>query len=357
MKNNKGITLIVLIITIIILLILTSIATYTGMEAYQNSRVIKFITQMQLIQTKVDSIYEKGEGFSLLGEYLTQEQQNEINEITENTEYYTTNQSNLKYFSETDIIQDLDLENISDDIVINFETREVFSLTGIEYEGNTYYTQYDLPSGQKLVSYDNSVITQTININKRIDGLTAYISITGIKKGILKYKKLDSQNWQTLTNYIEEEKEYNITESGEYKFKIDDTEIEQTTKITLVNSPKLETGMSKVKYNQTTSQFTITNDWNYDYSETSEKWAYSSKTEGDNIIYSLWIPRFVYKSIEDINEIKFIKGNSTVLTDNTSIDNTYTVPTYFEENPYSTGFWKEVTPSSELDLINLLSQE
>ena len=59
LKNNKGITLVALIITVILMLILVSAAAYSGINTYKNTQVAKFIAQMQLIQTKVDELVEE----------------------------------------------------------------------------------------------------------------------------------------------------------------------------------------------------------------------------------------------------------------------------------------------------------
>lgn len=59
MKNNKGITLIALIITIIILLILASVATYNGMEVIQSSKLTAFTAELKIMQTQVNTIYEE----------------------------------------------------------------------------------------------------------------------------------------------------------------------------------------------------------------------------------------------------------------------------------------------------------
>jgi len=54
--NEKGITLIALIITIIVLFLILGIASTTGMETYRNMKVQSFIAQMKLLQTGVDKI-------------------------------------------------------------------------------------------------------------------------------------------------------------------------------------------------------------------------------------------------------------------------------------------------------------
>lgn len=59
MKNNKGITLITLIVTVIIMLILASVATYTGLNSIEQSRVVTFVSEMQVAQSRVNYIYEK----------------------------------------------------------------------------------------------------------------------------------------------------------------------------------------------------------------------------------------------------------------------------------------------------------
>ena len=78
MKNKnsqKGITIIALVITVIMLLILASVATYTGIESYDKAEQIKFVSQMKLIQTKVDEKVQE-DGFTLegYGTILTDEQ-------------------------------------------------------------------------------------------------------------------------------------------------------------------------------------------------------------------------------------------------------------------------------------------
>lgn len=72
-KSQKGITIIALVLTIIILLILASVATYTGIESYDRAEQIKFVSQMQLIQTKVDEVVQKND-FASLGDALNEKQ-------------------------------------------------------------------------------------------------------------------------------------------------------------------------------------------------------------------------------------------------------------------------------------------
>lgn len=58
-KKENGITLMSLVITIVILLILASIATYSGIEVIKSSKLTKFTTEMKIMQTQVNELYQK----------------------------------------------------------------------------------------------------------------------------------------------------------------------------------------------------------------------------------------------------------------------------------------------------------
>ena len=57
--KESGITLVALVITVIVLLILSSIATYSGLNVVRSSKFTVFTTEMKIMQTKVNEIYQK----------------------------------------------------------------------------------------------------------------------------------------------------------------------------------------------------------------------------------------------------------------------------------------------------------
>lgn len=155
-KSDKGITLIMLIIMIIMMLILVSVGTTTGLNTYKTAKITKFVMQMQLIQKKVDSMCQEYTEQELLekigdlgkgpGETGFPEAQTIL--VMGNADYTQYNEY-IRYLDEAALTQ-LDIKDVDDEIIINFATREVFSLTGIEDKnGNIKYTQYDLPGRPK----------------------------------------------------------------------------------------------------------------------------------------------------------------------------------------------------------------
>lgn len=349
-KDNKGITLIALVITVMLLVIIGSVSIYTGLDTYRYSKVSKFVTQMQLLQAKVDDLVvsKTTEELNNMGlQAPTSEQQNVINTAFNNGEISTNDINKYKVFTKDKVLELLDVEDVQNDIMVNFETREIISSAGIEYEDETYYTQYLLPGGQTLIN-KTAEPSRSLGcaISPSIDGLNATMTIEDISitNVTLSYKEENDNYWQTITNYTETNKSYDvlISKSGNYIFKLQDNtksenSIEKTVIIKLTNKPRTETEIQP-----------------YNYALGSGYWAYAQK----NDVNYVWIPRFAY---DTNNNIKFIKGNSNIATDNTYIDNTWSVHSKFEipEGALLTGIWVEVSEGtgtiSGLDMLTLLN--
>lgn len=322
-KGNRGITLITVIIAIIIMAILVTVSVYSGVESYRNAKVTQFVTKMQLIQTKVDELVDTNEYSNLGSSAATY--QNIITIAYNQEEISTSDVQNFKYFGIDDLKDDMELENIDTDVLINFTTREIVSVDGVEYKGKTYYTQYKLPQGQELV-FTNNTREGNIDftVNKEMDGLNCLIRLTNVSPNCkLLYGEgaIESEvsEWKTISNYTRTREEYtvNITKTGTYLFKIQDNNDETSTSIKTVlvvttNSPKTEVDVGH----------------HYDYANNINHW---SIVDGN-----VWIPRFAYNK-NDNTQIKFIKGNSNIATDNTYIDlQNWIIPSIFSGD---TGKW------------------
>lgn len=366
-KDNKGITLIALIITIIIMLILGSVTAYTGINSYKSSRVNKFVMQMQLLQTNFDELISTKTAVELeelgLQSVTTQEQIDAITNAFKQEEVTTGDTSKYKVFYKEDILNILNVENSDNEIIVNFETREIVSTIGIEYEGVVYYTQYKLPGGQTIINNSDAPDRNLFDFNAEIDskiynslkisidGLEATIEFGNIQivNGTLKFAEIDLEgnatSWRTITNYTEHNKTYNakIYKSGKYIFRLQDNENtenykETTTEFKLTNKPKIE-NEEEIKIER------------YNYAQGSEEWAYATK---DGVNY-VWIPRFVY---DTDNNIKFIKDNSNISTENTYMDYTWKIHDKFTTDETElTGIWVSVenAKQAELDMITLLN--
>ena len=208
--NQKGVTLIVLVITIILMITLAAVTIEVGTGSIDNSKLLSFLSYMQTIQSKVNLISEY-ENYSDYGAILSDSNKSELQTIlnSDHESFSTTiDSSYLRFFDSSHIASDLGVDNIDDKIVVDFNTREVISLNGIKYEGEMYYTQYNLPGGQTLTQQTEDInrIISFGDIISNIDGLNSTFTIEDINigNGTLSYGKMDESReikWVTVTNY------------------------------------------------------------------------------------------------------------------------------------------------------------
>ena len=155
MKNEKGITLIMLISTIIVLVIIATVTIQYGSHSVDSIALENFSFELQQIQGKVDTIHEKiklGETeYLTYGQNITvsEEAVKTLNTVTginyknipssQRDKYYSGTNTKYRYFSSKDISEYFDISSNPGDVIINFETREVISVKGFGYKGKIYY--------------------------------------------------------------------------------------------------------------------------------------------------------------------------------------------------------------------------
>lgn len=146
--NQKGITIISLIITIIVMLILASITIYTGNNVIKQAKLQTINTNMMLIQVKVKTIAEQAkfnkDTSNYSGNVLTNVSNNKkIEELVNNGliddkgKYYLLSSGDLYNMG----LQKIDIE---DGYVVNYDTEEVIYVKGFEYDKTTYYKLSDM---------------------------------------------------------------------------------------------------------------------------------------------------------------------------------------------------------------------
>lgn len=258
--NSKGVTLIALVITVIVLLILASIATYSGMDIIESSKLSTFTAEMKIMQTQVNSLYDKwkrGEiDINALGNSLdsVSEQANKV--LKDELFIDDEDISGYRYYDQ-ETIQDLGIEGVKQEFFINVEQREVVSYKGLKYDGDMYYTLIQLPDGLYNVDYDPEDANKPVfNLSYEIIGDNQWkITISDIQydgyvdKWTVKYR-LEGKDYETTS----EDLTFVVNEAGVYNVRLEHEDIQSDTKqilVNKVNAPKLSEGMIPIKWENT----------------------------------------------------------------------------------------------------------
>lgn len=292
--NNNGITLMALVITIIILIILASIGTYSGVQVVKSARFTAFSTELKIMQTQVNKLYEDKKNdntFNEPGTIITGKVKEQADKVFTESASGIINSDDYKYY-DTDTIKSLNIEGVEGEFLVNIDKRSVVSYEGFEYEGKTYYTLNQLPDSLYNVEYNNtnnwdsSKDSFDIEYNEveegkyRITVSNIDYKSGNINKWQVKYKKENETDWKTSNS-----NSFIIDEVGNYRVKIANNNTESNEKQIKAKSSLLPSEFQEVEYIESTgTQYIDTgvkNDINFGYVES--KFQITSLTE--NIYY------------------------------------------------------------------------
>lgn len=223
MKSEKGITLAVLVLTIAILLILSSFAIYTGTRSTEIIKIQKYKAQMQLIQNGVDELYEEYKNYCQknnkddsykIKDYIDEVRGIELQQMPDDWEGIETFKIKPKDFekyyclTKEQVVTILGVSDIdiSENFIINFEKRYVFSETPLKAEDNegnitNIYTLYQLTEEEQIVEFTPVKKQKEENI-PLLEKNTIPLKNTRIDDGkmIATVCEIDDMQWYTDTN-------------------------------------------------------------------------------------------------------------------------------------------------------------
>ena len=226
--NEKGITIITLVITIIILLILASIGVNSGKGTIELAKYDKLRNELTIIQTKVNDLNQENK--TEIGQKISTAQKSILNiDIVSNIIYSGRTEAEkaeiengFRYCSSNYIEKQFELDGIERDYLINVEYRYVVSCEGLEYKGTIYYMIDQMESGLYNVAYHNkNSNTGSFDVSAEKVGEKYKISVSNIQhEGYVsnwqvKYKLSTEENWKTSNKL-----EFEVENGGNYIIKV-----------------------------------------------------------------------------------------------------------------------------------------
>lgn len=187
MKNNKGITLVSLIMALIIVSILTSITVATSMNAYNQMKFEGAKAELEEVQKKVDEIaadyltyveevkgtmlgtmyedyFEARYNDSSFSNKLLSAHKDEVEKLLANHLEIVTDSTAAFYFTSEDLVKYFDLKGI-DPVVVDFSYRSVYSVKGIrdpKNKQNIYYTASDWGANNQIYKSDSDEVERNL---------------------------------------------------------------------------------------------------------------------------------------------------------------------------------------------------
>lgn len=240
MKEQKGITLVALILTVIVLLIIAGVSIKSGTESLDSTRLQGFYTQLEIIQKRVDDIASTNESYidssentvhlkeqGLSYDNFKDTQKSSLQAILDEKGMTTISVDNFKYFTVPDLENILDLSDMDYNVFIDFDNRIIIAEDGITIKGKTYYM---LENSVYYPTYDankNKPVLNTISLASGNYGTNKYkitvkpmYSTSNTADGYIKYKKTTTKYWETSNNLeivIEELGDYDIIYKDVYE--------------------------------------------------------------------------------------------------------------------------------------------
>lgn len=149
MKNQKGVTLVSLIITIIIILIITSATVYTSTNRFKINNISKMYNDIELLNDKIATYYLKFGGLPIIKNTenipikYTFSELNFDKNINDDDNYYIIDLEAIGNITLNYGKEGFTNQNASDDVyIINNKTHTVYYVKGIEYtDGKMYHSK------------------------------------------------------------------------------------------------------------------------------------------------------------------------------------------------------------------------
>lgn len=253
MKNNKGITLISLISSVVLIFILASITVITSTNSYKQMKFEGAKAELEEMQKLVDEIatdyqtylseqdttkeykdYFKDRYNADFNNNLLSSHQTEASQLLGKYSSLKSENNMIFFFTKDDINKYFDLKGIND-VVVDFSTRTVYSVSGIkdpDDKTKIYYTSSEWGDNRKVSpssKENNSVTVKAEQVKKDVSNFDVKITITGkinnvseVYGGIdSKFSKIDNFR-VTSSTASKTEIMISVTGSGNYNFKVID---------------------------------------------------------------------------------------------------------------------------------------
>ena len=190
-KNNKGITMVTLIITIVIILIISGVTIYQSVEDIKVRKIDSLYTDLELLEDKVNTYYLTYGTIPIKEEFKGSENFKTVRNVNDNNVYYVIDISLLDGVS-----LNMKLDFTGDDVyIMNEQSHTVYYPKGLTIDNETYYTlpkQYSKIMTNEPSVDDNGLADKDTIIKAKDDPDIQIVIPEGFAPVILQTDRTDS---------------------------------------------------------------------------------------------------------------------------------------------------------------------
>ena len=185
MRNQRGVTVVSLIVTVIVMLIIASITVTTSISSYKTMKYQTFKSELEEIQNTVNETCENyslekelnnsltysdyftnkfGSSPKLIGEAVSEEG---VSELVALYAVLTTDSKSIYYFNKDDIKTYFGLEVTLKAVLVDFSTRYIYSVEGCVNptdDSKTYYTLSEMSGETNIYVNETSSESATTGL-------------------------------------------------------------------------------------------------------------------------------------------------------------------------------------------------
>ena len=134
-KNNKGITMITLIVTILVISIIAGVTIYQSVENIKERKIDSLYTDLELLEDKVNTYYLNNGSLPIKEEFKDSDNFKAVRNVNDNDVYYIIDISKLEGVSLS-----MKLDFTGDDVyIMNEQSHTVYYPKGLTIDNETYY--------------------------------------------------------------------------------------------------------------------------------------------------------------------------------------------------------------------------
>lgn len=134
-KNNKGITMITLIVTILLMLIIAGVTINQSVKNIEARKIDSLYADLELLEDKVNTYYLNNGSLPIKEEFKGSDNFKSVRNVNDNNVYYVIDISKLEGVSLS-----MKLDFTGDDVyIMNEQSHTVYFPKGLTIDGETYY--------------------------------------------------------------------------------------------------------------------------------------------------------------------------------------------------------------------------